>query len=104
MISSSINTKIGIRVCARLGLSLSTTEPTEPIFGLPTEATDSQALNYDGLYAGQVDDVINQLFSDGYCTNCIIDLSNNGVPTAVSSIALAGLGNPTGMNNTIITD
>ena len=69
---------------------------------LPTSPTDSEVLNYSaqGYTVVQIDAIINQLYSDGYCTNCIIDLKGNSVPTDASSVALAGLR----VTNTVIVD
>ena len=75
-------------------------------YSLPTSATNNQTLDYSGLglNATTVDEIINQLYSDGFCTNCIIDLSGNSAPTAASATALAGLREVSGMNNTVIVD
>jgi len=60
---------------------------------LPTVPTDSQVLDYSGLglSASQVDTLLNTLFSDGFVTNCEINVSNNAIPTAASADAITGL-------------
>lgn len=59
----------------------------------PIFATDSQILDYSHkrLNSSRVDLLLNALFSDGFCTNCIIDVSHNSIPTAASSAAITGL-------------
>jgi len=64
-----------------------------PPYTLPTSPVDSIILDYSGLNldATDTDILLNALFNDGFCTNCVIDVTGNTIPTAASAAARTGL-------------
>jgi len=64
-----------------------------PPYTLPTSAVTQIVLDYSGLGldATDTDILLNALFNDGFCTDCMIDVTGNSIPTAASAAAIAGL-------------